>query len=118
MEARGNGPTYPAQGSNFARSSLNWGPLDALLTTTFGWWTTKRGSFADGFHVYAMEWDTKFMRFYQDSRLQVMLDISTTKQSFFEKGGYPATAQNGSDKVVVENPWETRGNNAPFDQRE
>lgn len=37
MEARGNGPTYPAQGSNFVRSSLNYGPFPALLNQIYGW---------------------------------------------------------------------------------
>jgi hypothetical protein len=27
MEARGNLPSYPAQGSNYVRSSLNYGPF-------------------------------------------------------------------------------------------
>ena len=37
VEARGNGPTYPAQGSNFVRSSLNYGPFPTLLNQIYGW---------------------------------------------------------------------------------
>lgn len=37
IEARGNGPTYPAQGSNFIRSSLNYGPLPTVLNQIYGW---------------------------------------------------------------------------------
>ena len=37
LEARGNGPTYPAQGSNFVRSSLNYGPLPTVLNQIYGW---------------------------------------------------------------------------------
>ena len=37
IEARGNGPTYPAQGSNFVRSSLNYGPLPTVLNQIYGW---------------------------------------------------------------------------------
>ena len=37
MEARGNGPTYPEQGSNFVRSSLNYGPFPTVLNQIYGW---------------------------------------------------------------------------------
>ena len=37
MEARGNGPTYPAQGSNYVRSTLNYGPLPTVFNQIFGW---------------------------------------------------------------------------------
>ena len=32
MEARGNLPTYPAQGSNYVRSSMNYGPFPSGTT--------------------------------------------------------------------------------------
>ena len=37
VEARGNKPTYPAQGSNYVRSSLNYGPLPTLVNQIYGW---------------------------------------------------------------------------------
>ncbi len=37
LEARGNGPSYSAQGSNFVRSSLNYGPLPTVLNQIYGW---------------------------------------------------------------------------------
>lgn len=122
MEARGNGLAYPAQGSNFVRSSLNYGPLITLQTHLFGWWTSKRQSFADDFHVYALEWTPDWMRFYVDSRLQAMMNVKITGkggQSFFDKGKYPPTANNGSEaQVVVENIWADKGGNAaaPYDR--
>jgi hypothetical protein len=42
-----------------------------LLKSIYGWVSTKRGNFADGFHVYAFEWTGGWMRFYTDDRLQV-----------------------------------------------
>jgi len=37
LEARGNGPAYPAQGTNFVRSTLNYGPLPTVFNRIFGW---------------------------------------------------------------------------------
>ena len=37
LEARGNGLSYPAQGSNYVRSSVNYGPLPTLLNQIYGW---------------------------------------------------------------------------------
>jgi beta-glucanase (GH16 family) len=135
VEARGNGPTYPAQGSNFVRSSLNYGPLPTVLNQIYGWlvfflsfffsplqissrFSLKRSSFDQSFHTYTIEWDSNFMRFYTDSRLHAMLETQTQTQSFWEKAGFPLTAFNGSSgaEVVVTNPWAGSSNMAPFDQ--
>ena len=140
LEARGNGPTYPAQGSNFVRSSLNYGPLPTVLEQIYGWlvffgllsfspfrissrFSLKRSSFDQSFHIYTLEWDSKFMRFYTDSRLHAMLEtqvqgqsIGAKKKSFWDKAGFPLTAANGSSEVVVTNPWSGSSYMAPFDQ--
>ncbi|KAG1852877.1 concanavalin A-like lectin/glucanase domain-containing protein [Suillus subalutaceus] len=139
MEARGNLPTYPAQGSNYVRSSLNYGPFAGgstpistgtsttanLLKTIYGWVFTKRGNFADGFHVYAFEWTGGWMRFYTDDRLQAMINLDISSKSsdsyFFNAGGFPGVAMNASSgkEVVVEDPWSTAFGGsaaAPFDQ--
>ena len=142
IEARGNGPTYPAQGSNFVRSSLNYGPLPTVLNQIFGWfvlfyllflslfqistrYSQKRSSFDQSFHTYTLEWDHKFMRFYTDSRLHAMLEtqvqgqsLGAKKKSFWDKAGFPLTALNGSSgaEVVVTDPWEGSSYMAPFDQ--
>lgn len=88
LEARGNSPSYKAQGSNFVRSSLNYGPMPALFTQIFGWQGMKRSSFDKGFHTYALEWDEKFMRFYTNTRVTAMLDLELTgkKGGFWERG--------------------------------
>ncbi|KAG8221570.1 glucan 1,3-beta-glucosidase [Butyriboletus roseoflavus] len=141
MEARGNLPSYPAQGSNYVRSTMNYGPFPSgstpistgansvtatLLKSLYGWVNTKQGNYASDFHVYAMEWTDTWMRFYTDSRLQAMinLDISSknTDSYFFNVGGFPAVAMNMSsgNYIEVQDPWSTAYGGtaaAPFDQQ-
>ncbi|KAF5393090.1 hypothetical protein D9757_001244 [Collybiopsis confluens] len=127
MESRGNSISYGAQGVNYVRSSLNYAPMQSLLSqsTLYGWWDTKRlssSSWSQSFHTYTLEWDESWMRMYVDSRLQAMLDLSikSNKESFFNRPKYPSTAINftSGDTVAVENIWEEAGGgwNAPFDQ--
>ncbi|TBU51249.1 concanavalin A-like lectin/glucanase domain-containing protein [Dichomitus squalens] len=115
MESRGNGISYPAQGSNFVRSMLDYGVLASVQTHIFGWWSQKRSSYGDGFHVYSLEWTPDWMRFYVDSRLEAMMNLKITGKGgkdFFKRGHYPATAvevphyttttaTNGSSVAVV-----------------
>jgi hypothetical protein len=63
MESRGNDPTYPAQGRNIVRSSLNWGPhrLFNAVYKTYGWWVTRRASYDQAFHTYTLEWTEDFL---------------------------------------------------------
>lgn len=51
------------RGSNFVRGTLNWGITSFLNAgwRTFGFWTDRRQSFADDFHVYSLEWTPDFM---------------------------------------------------------
>ncbi|KAI5996066.1 glycoside hydrolase family 16 protein [Pisolithus marmoratus] len=131
MEARGNSPSYPAQGSNYVRSTLNYGPFASGSTpiatsAIYGWISTKRNSYADSFHVYAMEWTGSWMRFYTDNRLQAMVDISSissknTDSYFWNVAKFPSVAMNMSSGkyIVVEDPWSTAygaSAAAPFDQ--
>jgi beta-glucanase (GH16 family) len=123
MEARGNAQSYAAQGVNFVRSSLNYGPLAGLQTHIVGWWQEKRFTYAEDFHTYSLEWTPDWMRLYVDTRLQAMLNLKMTGKggkSFFNRGDYPPTAHNGSDtEVVVGNIWAPNGVGnaaAPFDQ--
>ncbi|KAI0033592.1 glycoside hydrolase family 16 protein [Vararia minispora EC-137] len=117
MEARGNDIAYPAQGINFVRGSLNWGPISWLneVSKTFGWWTERRSRYSDKFHTYALEWSPDFLRIYVDSRLQHMLDLSFNIP-FFQRGDFPASVSNASQEIILKNPWLGRGNSAPFDQ--
>ena len=102
MEARGNAPSYPAQGRNFVRASLNYGPLASLPTQLFGFISQKQSSFDQDFHTYALEWTPDWMRFYVDSRLKAMMNLKITGKGgkdFFKRGNYPDTATNGSSVV-------------------
>lgn len=122
MEARGNDASYAAQGSNVVRSSLNYGPLAGTQARLFGWQSFKRTSLAADFHTYTMEWTPEFMRLYIDTRLHAMLTFKSKDTSFFQRGGFPKTAKNGTDtSVVVTDIWGENENvkvknSAPFDQ--
>ncbi|PCH34591.1 glycoside hydrolase family 16 protein [Wolfiporia cocos MD-104 SS10] len=118
MEARGNGPSYGAQGTNYVRASLNWGPFSWLngVSKTYGWWTTRRSTYAEGFHTYAVEWTPHFIRMYVDTRLDHMLQLSFN-EPFFTRGDFPTTILNDSQYIVTPNPWVNGTPNvAPFDQ--
>ena len=129
MEARGNSPSYPAQGVNFVRSTLSWGPLPALTSRLLGWQSLKRSTYAQQFHTYTLEWTEDFIKIYVESRLRnmVQLQIDRKQQSnggfFWKRGNFPLTAHNNTaNEIVVPNPWTTATvanatNAAPFDQR-
>ncbi|KAJ7678775.1 concanavalin A-like lectin/glucanase domain-containing protein [Mycena rosella] len=117
MESRGNGPSYPNRGANYVQSSLNWGPatfLDAVAKT-HGWRMERRGQYDDAFHMYALEWSEDFIRMYVDSRLTHMLELKLN-EPFWTRGDFPAVVQNGSERVVLQNPWVNGTKAAPFDQ--
>ena len=122
MEARGNPQSYPAQGVNYVRSTLNYGVLETLQTQLIGWWQQKRFTYADDFHIYAFEWTPNWMRFYVDTRLEAMMNIKITGksgESFFKRANYPQVARNTSDlEVAVQDIWQLAGGTAaaPFDQ--
>ncbi|KAG6889282.1 hypothetical protein C0992_005758 [Termitomyces sp. T32_za158] len=119
MEARGNGPNYPSQGTNWVRASLNWGPLTWLnaVAKTFGAWPLRRGSYDTDFHTYVLEWTEDFMRIYVDTRLHNMMPVLTlNKQSFWDRGDFPPVVQNGTESIILNNPWVNGTTAAPFDQ--
>ncbi|KAJ7040765.1 glycoside hydrolase family 16 protein [Mycena alexandri] len=109
MEARGNAPSYAAQGSNFVRATMQYGPLASVVARLYGWYGLKRTSFDKG-------WDEKWMRFYVDTRVHTVLDVSlkNQKSSFWNRAAFPATAQNGSSVVPLENNY--KNINSPFDK--
>jgi len=117
MEARGNSPSYPAQGTNYVRSSLNYGPLSTILAQIYGWQSQKRASYDQAFHIYTLEWTDSWMRASVDSKILATLDVTLQGKggkSFWDRGKFPPTAQNGSTQVVVEKIYQTPS--APFDQ--
>ncbi|KDQ58168.1 glycoside hydrolase family 16 protein [Jaapia argillacea MUCL 33604] len=82
---------------------------------TYGWWTQRRSSYADDFHTYALEWTQDFLRIYVDSRLHHMLDLRFNVP-FFDRGNFPPVVTNGTDKIVLQNPWVHGTADAPFDK--
>ncbi|KAG1748074.1 glycoside hydrolase family 16 protein [Suillus lakei] len=117
MEARGNARTYPDQGIDYVRGSLNWGPLSFLnaVSKTFGWWTQRRTDYGEGFHTYTLEWTESFLRIYVDTRLHYMLELSFN-EPFFTRGDFPSVVENGTQPIVLQNPWINGTNATPFDQ--
>ncbi|KAJ7280567.1 hypothetical protein C8J57DRAFT_1711658 [Mycena rebaudengoi] len=95
-----------ATGVNYVRGSLTWGPTTFLnaVANTYGWWPWRRGRLDDGFHTYVLELNEQFIRAYVDSRLH------------YERGGFPNVVQNGSESIILENPWVNGTKAAPFDQ--
>jgi beta-glucanase (GH16 family) len=118
VEARGNAISYPRQGSNVVRGSLNWGPLTWInkVSLTYGWWSMRRASYGSEFHTYTLEWTDKFLRIYVDTRLHHMMDIRFNIP-FFQRGQFPPVVQNGSDYIALKNPWANGTMAAPFDHK-
>lgn len=58
-----------------------------------------------------------YRRIYVDSRLNHMLMLKLDK-SFWDRGDFPPVVQNGSQTVILNNPWVNGTKAAPFDQRE
>ena len=52
---------------------------------------------------------------YVDTRLHLVVDLRFN-QPFFERGNFPQVITNGTEQVVLQNPWVNRPNSAPFDQ--
>lgn len=55
-------------------------------------------------------------RIYVDSRLHRMWDMNFNKP-FWNRGNFPAVVQNGTETVILSDPWVNGTNASPFDQR-
>ena len=64
-------------------------------------------SFADAFHTYGLRWTATSLYTYIDDDANRLLEVDWSAQSFWERGGWGER---------YGNPWEGRGNGAPFDQ--
>ena len=145
LNARGNDMNYDAQGANFVRAAVGYGPLLTVQNQIFGWVGRKRGGlFGEQFHDFVLEWDEKFIRVYVDKRTQPMLEIpigpissnpfaspssfyfpsskSINKPSFWDKASFPKTVHNSTDgisgtEIVLPNPYQNASYAAPFDQK-
>ena len=97
--------------------STSGGPFSWLngVSKTYGWWSARRTTFADGFHTYAVEWTSSFVRIYVDSRLHRMLQVNFN-EPFFKRGDFPPYVQNGSQTIATPDPWVNGSNASPFDR--
>ena len=64
-------------------------------------------SLHNDFHIYGLFWDEDGIYTYLDSQENKVLEVDFTKQSFWERGGYPST---------IDNPWVGEDNAAPFNK--
>ena len=58
----------------------------------------------------------RYSRIYVDNRLHYMLAL-TIKESFWDRGDFPEVVNNGSDYIVLKDPWVNGTLAAPFDKR-
>ena len=133
---------YDAQGANYVRAAVGYGPLLSVQHEIFGWVGRKRGGvFGQEFHEFVLEWDEKFIRVYVDKRTKPMIEIpigkmsssnpfsspssfyfSSSKPSFWEKASFPKSVHNSTDgvsgtEIVLTNPYQNASDAAPFDQK-
>ena len=108
MESRGNDASCVTGGNNKFASTLHWGPAwdaNGYEQTTQQY--TSAESLADDFHIYGLEWTADRIKTYIDTPDNVVLDVDTSSQSFWEKGGWENR----------DNPWaHEKEINAPFNQ--
>ena len=104
MESRGN--NCASGGNNSFGSTLHWGPAwnqDPFELTHADYTHTE--SLADAMHTYGLVWTEDRIFTYIDDESNVVLDVDTSSQDFWTKGGFTGF-----------NAWEGAGKNAPFDQ--
>jgi len=108
VESRGN-VNYPPGGVNQVGSTLHWGPYWPVdpFWLTHDTTTLAVGDFSMGFHIFGMLWNETDMITYLDKPTQEILHVKID-QTFWERGGWNHTTLN--------NPWQGRKSNAPFDQ--
>jgi len=109
IESRGN-VNYPPGGVDTVSSTLHWGPFypEDKWDLTHASMKAPSGDFSDNFHVFGLLWTNTSMTMYLDKQSQVILQVPMSDKSFWEKGGW--------SNATYDNPWQGRGNNAPFDQ--
>lgn len=123
MESRGNNISYYG-GRDVVSSALHWGP-DSHHD---GYWRTngakslQHSDFTKEYHTFGLEWSENYLFMYRDSRLNQVKFVDFKKMNkaaggggLWSFGGFEAWV-NGDNNTQVNNPWEGRGANAPFDQ--
>ena len=106
FESKGNARGSPGGGCEKFGSTLHWGPFwpENAYLKTHQEFSLPAGDLSQAFHTYGLLWNASRIQTYIDQ--QIVLDVAVN-QSFWDRGAF------GN----VDNPWEGRGDNAPFDQR-
>jgi len=101
---------------NYVRAPLNYGPMSSIIRKIYGWQSEKRVGYDQAFHTYTLEWTDRWMRVSVDNKINAMIDLNVAgkRKSFWDRGKFPKTAQNGSSAVVIDQIYTTPS--APFDQ--
>lgn len=89
MESRGNDASCEAGGNNKFASTLHWGPAwdsNKYELTTEQYTNTE--SLADDFHIYGLIWTEDRITTYIDTPDNVVLDVDTSEESFWQRGGF------------------------------
>eukprot|EP00354_Favella_ehrenbergii_P003095 CAMPEP_0170456332 /NCGR_PEP_ID=MMETSP0123-20130129/4005_1 /TAXON_ID=182087 /ORGANISM="Favella ehrenbergii, Strain Fehren 1" /LENGTH=326 /DNA_ID=CAMNT_0010719781 /DNA_START=48 /DNA_END=1028 /DNA_ORIENTATION=+ len=107
MESRGNDGACPG-GNNVVASTLHWGPAwDANGYEKTHVEHTHTESLANEFHTYGLLWTKDRIQTYLDTPDNIILDVDTSTQSFWDLGGW----------ANRDNPWKHEKEiNAPFNQ--
>jgi len=98
------------------RSTLHWGPdahEDGYLHSTKTA-NALHTTYAEGFHTYGLEWSSKYLLTWVDSRLDQVY-YTNFNAPFWSRGDFPAADPYTGQALV--NPWGATGSDAtPFDQ--
>ena len=64
-----------------------------------------------------MEWTPELLNFYVDSPTNNLMLGLRFDIPFYERGNFPATAQNGTNQIILQDLWAISGaNSPPFDK--
>ena len=106
VESRGNDASCSVGGNDSFASTLHWGPAwdtDPYEQTHAEYKHT--ASLGDAMHTYGLIWTEDRIQTYFETPDNIILDVDTSTQSFWEKGGFEGV-----------NPWRNEPNNAPFNR--
>lgn len=120
MESRGNSREYPEGGNDMYYGTLHWGPT----SETDSYWLTsgakkiRRGDFSKDFHTFGIQWTSRYIYFYLDSRIhQIKFVDFRPDRPLYRLGRFAQMAEN---QTLLADPWSSSKSttgNAPFDQR-
>ena len=114
FESRGNDNLCDKSGGQVGNkhvsSTLHWGPYNAAnsFLRTMGTVDMKKGSFADDYHVFSLDWTKDTMHFYVDNT--TIFKFTVPDGGFWKHGEFNKYQPHSA------NPWVGGEKMAPFDQ--